>query len=93
MNDNTDVARLLAQLGLLGAIIGLGQLLASKEVLTLRIVIGRALSSAGLAAAAASVLTWLPELPLAAVLGLAAALASLGTSGLEKLLQRFMGTK
>lgn len=74
-----------------GALVGLGQLLASEERLTLRIVIGRALSSAGLGAAAASILAWVPDTPLAAQLGLAAGLASLGTSGLERLAQRVFG--
>ncbi|TVQ82105.1 MAG: hypothetical protein EA357_10650 [Micavibrio sp.] len=66
---------------------GLGTLLASEEKLTWRIVLGRALSSAALGAAAGVVLLWFPHAPTAALVGLAAALASLGTSGLEKLLQ------
>lgn len=74
-----------------GAMVGLGQLLASKEVLTARIVFGRMLSSAGLGAAAAFVLAIMPDLPISAQFGLAAALASLGTSGLERLFQKWIG--
>jgi len=73
-----------------GAMVGLGHLLASKEVLKTRIIIGRMLSSAGLGAAAAFILAFVPDLPLSAQFGLAAALASLGTSGLERLFQRWI---
>jgi disulfide bond formation protein DsbB len=73
-----------------GALVGLGQILASKEILTKRIVIGRMLSSAGLGASAATVLAFMPQLPIIAQFGLAAALASLGTSGLERLFQKWL---
>lgn len=71
-----------------GITIGVGQLLASKERLTLRIVIGRMLSTGGLAMAAGAILVWVPNLHLIGQMGIAAALASLGTSGLERLFQR-----
>ena len=73
--------------GLVGLLIGLGQLLASTEKLTVRIVIGRCLSTAGLAVSAGAVLAWLPEIPVIAQIGIAATLASLGTSGLERFIQ------
>lgn len=73
---------------LVGVTIGIGQLLSSHEPLTLRIVIGRALSTGGLAMAAGLVLVWVPDLPMAGQIGVAAALASLGTSGLERVFQR-----
>lgn len=73
-----------------GIIIGLGQLLASEEKLTARIIVGRALSTAGIAVAAGSVLVWVPDLPLIGQLGVAAGLASLGTSGLERMFQRVL---
>lgn len=79
-----------ALFGLIGLTIGIGQLLASNEVLTWRIVIGRSLSTGGIAMAAGSVLAWIPDLPLVAGMGIAAALSSLGTSGLERLFQRAM---
>jgi len=75
---------------LVGSLVGLGQLLASKEVITTRIVVGRMLSSAGLGAAAAFVVAFMPNLPISAQFGLAAALASLGTSGLERIFQRWL---
>ena len=73
-----------------GVMIGVGQLLASGEVLTARIVIGRALSTGGIAMAAGAVLVWVPDLPMIGQVGVAAALASLGTSGLERMLQRLI---
>ena len=73
---------------IIGVSIGLGQLLASKEKLTQQIMLGRALSTGGLAMAAGVVFVWYPDLPKVAQLGVAAALASLGTSGIERLLQR-----
>lgn len=73
---------------LVGISIGVGQLLASNEVLTPRIVLGRALSTGGIAMASGAVLVWIPDLPLLGQIGIAAVLASLGTSGLERVFQR-----
>lgn len=73
-----------------GIAIGMGQLLASHEPLPPRIIIGRALSTGGLSMAAGLVLVWVPDLPLVGQIGVAAALASLGTSGLERVFQRVM---
>lgn len=78
-------------LTLIGAGIGLGQLLASQEPITKRLVIGRAISSGALGMAAAAVLSFMPELPFAAQMGLAATIASLGTSALERVFQRVIG--
>lgn len=75
---------------IIGISIGLGQLLASPERLTTRIIIGRALSTGGLSMAAGLVLVWVPDLPLIGQIGVAAALASLGTSGLERMFQRLL---
>ena len=75
---------------LVGISIGLGQLLASGEALTARIIIGRALSTGGIAMAAGVVLVWVPDVPMLGQIGVAAALASLGTSGLERLFQRLI---
>lgn len=79
--------------GAIGVLTGLGQLMASKERLTWRIVIGRCLSSAGIATAAGVILLAMPNVSPLAQIGLAAALASLGTSGLERLIQKMLGMK
>lgn len=73
---------------LVGISIGIGQLLASNERITSRLLIGRALSTGGLAMAAGVVLVWVPELSMVGQIGVAAGLASLGTSGLERAFQR-----
>lgn len=72
----------------IGIGIGLGQLMASRERLTRRIIVGRCLSTGGLAMAAGIVLVWVPDLSMTGQIGVAAALASLGTSGLERAFQR-----
>jgi len=78
---------------LVGLTIGLGQLLASNEKLTPRIIVGRALSTGGIAMASGAVLVWIPSVPLVAQIGIAAVFASLGTSGLERLFQRVIQGK
>jgi hypothetical protein len=78
---------------LVGIAIGMGQLLGSNERVTLRLLIGRALSTGGLAMAAGIILVWVPELPMVGQIGVAAALASLGTSGLERAFQRVIDTR
>lgn len=77
--------------GMIGVLTGLGQLMASKEELTWRIIAGRCLSTAGIATAAGVILLAFPGVPPIAQIGVAAALASLGTSGLERLIQRVLG--
>jgi len=75
----------------IGLMIGLGQLLASEEKLTTRIIIGRAISSAGLSLGAGAALIQIPDIPLLALLGLSALFASLGTSFLERFLNKYFG--
>lgn len=80
-----------ALFGTVGLVIAIGQLLASQERLTPRIIVGRALATGGIAMGAGTILIWMPELSLVGQVGVAATLASLGTSGLEKLFQRWLG--
>lgn len=84
---------LIATLAALGAAVGIGQLLASGEKITWRLLAGRTLTSAGLGAAAAVPLSWMPELHPAAMYGLACALVTLGVAGIEKIASRFFGPK
>lgn len=78
-------------MGLVGVLTALGQLLASTEKLTPRIIVGRALASIGLAVSSGAILLWMTEAPPLALIGLSAGLASLGTSFLEKLIQKKFG--
>lgn len=84
---------LIATLVGFGAAVGLGQLLASGEKINARLLTGRVLTSGGLGAAAAIPLSWLPDMPTAAIYGLACALVTLGVAGIEKLGQRFLNGK
>ena len=76
-----------------GMAIGIGRLLNSGETLSARLLIGRALSTGGIAMAAGAVLVWIPALPLLGQIGIAAGLASLGTAGLEHLFARAFGMR
>ena len=91
--DESNLVHPVALLAGAGVVAGLGQLLASSEKLTARIVIGRAMSSAALGVTAGTALTWIPNMPIEASMGLACLIASLGTSGLERLLQKFLETR
>ena len=77
----------------IGISIGVGRLLLSEAPLTARLLIGRAISTGGIAMAAGTVLVWIPSLPLLGQIGIAAGLASLGTAGLERLFTRAMGVR
>jgi len=74
---------------LVGIVTGIGQLFLSEDKLSWRLVIGRAATSGALGLSAGIALAWMPAIPFEALVGLSAAVASLGTSGLERLLQRF----
>lgn len=76
---------------LIGVAAGLGQLLSSDEEITRRLMVGRCITSGVLAIASGSILVWIPNLPDLALYGLSAALASLGTSALERFLHRYLG--
>lgn len=78
---------------LIGVAAGLGQLLNSDEQITYRLMFGRCITSGILAIAAGSVLLWIPNLPGLALYGLSAALASLGTSALERVVHKYIGGK
>lgn len=91
MNSNLSTYELIGGLSLTGIIVGLGQLLASNEKLTARIVWGRALSSVGLSLVAGVILIQIPEVHPLALIGIGAGMASLGTSFLERYLQRKLG--
>lgn len=84
-----------AWLWCVGAAIGLGQLLASDAPLSWRVLIGRALVSGGLGMAAGVALLAFDAVPPVALFGVAAALASMGTSAIERMLialaDRFSG--
>lgn len=86
-NEEAEMYKKVATLGVVGLIAGLGSLLASTEILTIRVVIGRAVSSLTLGIGAASVVAIIPGVSDVGQIGLACLAASLGTSGLERMFQ------
>lgn len=89
MNPQEHPLTFVGILAAIGAAIGLGKLLASDEKLTPRIAIGRAVVTGGIGAAAGAGTLLFPTADPVVLYGLAAALASLGTSGLETILNRW----
>jgi hypothetical protein len=75
----------------IGAAIGLGKLLNSTEKITLRLATGRAVVNAGIGAAAGAGTLMFPTADPVVLYGLAAGIASLGTSGLELLVKKKLG--
>jgi hypothetical protein len=73
-----------------GVAIGMGQLLSGGEKLTARLMCGRALVSGGLGLAAGTAMTVMPNIPLPALVGISCVLVSLGTSSLERIVQRWI---
>lgn len=76
----------------IGIILGWAQSKAQREKDT-GVVIGRSICVGGMAMAAGTVLIWVPQLPIVGQIGVAALLASLGTSGLERMLLRIIEAK
>lgn len=84
--------RAVASLAVVGVVIALGALLVTPPP-TWRIAVGRAISITGLAVAGASILVLVPELSRTGQIGVAAMLASLGTTALERLFARIAGER
>ena len=76
-----------------GIVAGMGQLLASDETLSKRIVIGRAISSGAMGLGASLILIWYPNIDSIVMCGLSALLASIGTSGIERIIQIVWGRR
>ena len=91
MKQEHSVWELLSAMSMVGLITALGQLLASEERLTYRIIIGRTLSSVGIAISSGAILLWFANPHPLALIGVSAGAASLGTSFLEKIIQKKLG--
>ena len=74
----------------IGATIGIGQHLLSPDVFSWRVILGRALSTGGLAVVAGTVLVMYPNLNPLTLIGIAAGIASLGTNVVELLFRRYL---
>ena len=92
----TELARILDAMPqalafiLIGVLTAIGQILQSTTPITWRSAVGRCITTGGIAIVAGAALAIFPDLPLIAQLGIAAALASLGSSGIEVVLQKVL---
>lgn len=93
MPERLGALEALSAMSATGVLIGVGQLLASDDEITPRVIFGRAFSSVGLSLVAGVALIQIPHLPLIALVGLSALFASLGTSVLERIVQRHFGVR
>lgn len=79
---------LLAKLLLIGAVIGLGQLMVSNERITTRMLVGRVIMGSAVAPLAAIPLFKFPDMPELVVVGLACGLGILGSAFIEECIKR-----
>lgn len=91
LNPQDQPEGFLAVLAAIGAAIGLGKLLNSDEKLSVRLVLGRAAVNAGIGAAAGATSLMFPTAEPLVLYGVAAGLASLGTSALEAVVRKKTG--
>ena len=91
MKQEYSAWQILSAMSMIGIITALGQLLASEEKLTCRIIIGRTLSSVGLAISSGAIMLWFTNPHPLALIGVSAGAASLGTSVLERIIQKKLG--
>lgn len=75
---------------IIGFGIGIAQLLGSTQKFPPRVILGRAISTGGLAMGAGVGLAFIPDISFLALIGIAASLACLGVAGLERLFQGFI---
>ena len=73
-----------------GVLTAVGQLLQSASPVTWKLALGRAITTGGIALVAGAALAIFPDISFLAQLGIAAALASLGSSGVEIILQKIL---
>jgi hypothetical protein len=93
MNPRDNPEAIFGLLAVIGAIIGLGKLLAEDRPITFKVVLGRMIVSAGLGGSAGALMSMFPSADPVLLYGAAAAMASLGTSAVEIMLSRTFKTK
>ena len=77
-------------LALIGAVIGLGKLLQSKEPLTLRLAIGRMIVTSGLSVGAFTLLVFIPDASKPLIVGVAVMIGSIGESSIEAIVRNYL---
>lgn len=93
MKNDNEMAVLALVVAAIGALIGIAKLLLSPEVLTWRLVFGRAIATAALAMIAFIGLVWIPDTDPMVIVGVACLIASMGEQALEKILNKYLGSK
>lgn len=93
INPHDNPEGFLGILAAVGALIGLGKLLATEEPLTPRMIAGRMIASAGVGCAAGATTIVFPQADPIVLLGMAAALASVGLSAIEYILKKKAGVE
>lgn len=83
----------LLYLAVMGGLIGLGKLFSGDDVLTPRLILGRALMGSATSLIAGVSLLHMADLPLPALIGLGAALGILGSQTLEIIFRKFAEKK
>ena len=93
MKNDNEMAVFALIVAAIGAAIGIAKLLLSSEVLTWRLIIGRAIVTSALAMGAFIGLAWMPDANPVVIVGVACVLASMGEQWLEKVLNKYLGNK
>ncbi|WP_410210258.1 holin [Aquirhabdus sp.] len=75
----------------IGALIGLGKVLASNEILTLRLLIGRTLLGSGSSLVAGAIVMQIPDISPLALVGIGSALGIAGASVIEAWVKKKSG--
>ncbi len=78
-------------LAIIGAFIGLGKVLQSSEVLTLRLLIGRTLLGSGSSLVAGAIVMQIPDISPLALVGIGSALGIAGASVIEAWVRKKSG--
>lgn len=89
MKNDNEMITFAVVLAAIGAMVGLGKLLQSGEHLTVRLIVGRMITNSVLSLVAFSVLVWIPDVSLIALVGISAGLGSLGEGVLEAAVNRY----
>ncbi|MEY0514445.1 phage holin family protein [Providencia manganoxydans] len=75
-------------IAILGALIGIGQMLTGAEPITIKLFIGRVILGSATSVAAGAILIWIPDLSPLAITGLASALGIAGYQAIELWLKK-----
>ncbi|CNI55564.1 phage P2 holin-like protein [Yersinia rohdei] len=96
-NGETSLISRLLLLGFVGAVIGIGKLLASTEEITLRLILGRAILGSAASWLAGLAVIHTPGLGELELVAIAAALGIMGSSAIELaikiLMKRYLGAQ